>query len=74
MSDKSQGLGEVDSFLPMVVEQSARGERAYDIWSRLLKDRIIFLGQEVDDYIINLFKKNNKVPKHLKKLVSNMDL
>lgn len=40
--------------IPTVLEKSATGERAYDIWSRLLKDRIIFLGQEVDDYIINL--------------------
>jgi len=38
----------------MVVEQSARGERAYDIYSRLLKDRIIFLGEQVDDHIANL--------------------
>jgi ATP-dependent Clp protease protease subunit len=40
--------------IPTVLEKSATGERAYDIWSRLLKDRIIFLGQEVDDYITNL--------------------
>jgi ATP-dependent Clp protease protease subunit len=40
--------------IPTVLEKSATGERAYDIWSRLLKDRIIFLGQEVDDYIVNL--------------------
>jgi hypothetical protein len=40
--------------IPTVLEKSAPGERAYDIWSRLLKDRIIFLGQEVDDYITNL--------------------
>lgn len=40
--------------IPTVLEKSANGERAYDIWSRLLKDRIIFLGQEVDDYIVNL--------------------
>ncbi len=40
--------------VPMVVEQSARGERAYDIFSRLLKDRIIFLGEPVDDHIANL--------------------
>ena len=35
-------------YVPMVVEQSGQGERAYDIYSRLLKDRIIFLGGEVD--------------------------
>jgi ATP-dependent Clp protease protease subunit len=38
----------------MVVEQSSSGERSYDIYSRLLKDRIIFLGGEIDDYIANL--------------------
>ena len=37
------------SLVPMVVEQSNRGERSYDIYSRLLKDRIIFLGEEVND-------------------------
>jgi len=40
--------------IPYVIEQTARGERTYDIWSRLLKDRIIFLGTEVDDYVANL--------------------
>jgi ATP-dependent Clp protease protease subunit len=38
----------------MVVEQSARGERAYDIYSRLLKDRIIFIGEPIDDHVANL--------------------
>ena len=38
---------------PTVIEQTPRGERAYDIWSRLLKDRIIFLGTEIDDQIAN---------------------
>lgn len=42
------------TLIPMVVEQSGRGERAYDIYSRLLKDRIIFLGSAVDDNISNL--------------------
>ncbi|MEW4370965.1 ATP-dependent Clp endopeptidase proteolytic subunit ClpP [Paenibacillus kandeliae] len=41
------------SYIPMVVEQSSRGERAYDIYSRLLKDRIIFLGSEVNDMVAN---------------------
>lgn len=41
------------SFIPMVVEQDARGERGYDIYSRLLKDRIIFLGTPVNDAIAN---------------------
>lgn len=40
--------------VPMVVEQTSRGERAYDIYSRLLKDRIVFLGTPVDDAISNL--------------------
>lgn len=42
------------SLVPMVVEQSNRGERAYDIYSRLLKDRIVFLGTPVDDVVANL--------------------
>ncbi|WP_353057173.1 MULTISPECIES: ATP-dependent Clp endopeptidase proteolytic subunit ClpP [Paenibacillus] len=41
------------SYIPMVVEQSNRGERAYDIYSRLLKDRIIFLGTQVNDVVAN---------------------
>jgi ATP-dependent Clp protease protease subunit len=40
--------------IPMVVEQNHRGERAYDIYSRLLKDRIIFLGSSIDDDVANL--------------------
>lgn len=40
--------------IPMVVEQSSRGERAYDIYSRLLKDRIIFIGTPIDDDIANI--------------------
>jgi len=40
--------------VPMVVEQTGRGERAYDIFSRLLKDRIIFIGSPIDDNIANL--------------------
>ena len=40
-------------FPPTVIEQTPRGERAYDIWSRLLKDRIIFLGMAIDDHISN---------------------
>jgi len=44
----------VSSLVPIVVEQSSRGERAYDIYSRLLKDRIIFIGGAIDDYVANL--------------------
>ncbi len=42
------------NLVPMVVEQSARGERAFDIYSRLLKDRVIFLGGPIDDHVANL--------------------
>lgn len=42
------------SFVPYVIEQTSRGERSYDIYSRLLKDRIIFLGEEVNDLSANL--------------------
>ena len=40
--------------IPMVVEQTGRGERSYDIYSRLLKDRIVFIGTPIDDHIANL--------------------
>jgi len=46
MTEKAQ-------MIPMVVEQSAKGERAYDIYSRLLKDRIIFVGTPIDDDVAN---------------------
>jgi ATP-dependent Clp protease protease subunit len=42
------------TLIPIVVEQTSRGERAYDIYSRLLKDRIIFIGTPIDDYVANL--------------------
>jgi ATP-dependent Clp protease protease subunit len=42
------------NLVPIVVEQTSRGERAYDIYSRLLKDRIIFLGGPIDDTVANL--------------------
>ena len=42
------------SFIPYVIEQTGRGERSYDIFSRLLNDRIIFLGEEVTDVSANL--------------------
>jgi ATP-dependent Clp protease protease subunit len=42
------------TLVPIVVEQTGRGERAYDIYSRLLKDRIVFLGSPIDDVIANL--------------------
>ena len=42
------------SLIPMVIEQTNRGERSFDIYSRLLKDRIVFLGGEIDDDVANL--------------------
>ena len=42
------------NLVPMVVEQTSRGERAYDIYSRLLKDRIVFIGSPIDDDVANL--------------------
>ena len=47
---ETQGLGMV----PMVIEQSGRGERSYDIFSRLLKERVIFMVGPVNDYVANL--------------------
>jgi ATP-dependent Clp protease protease subunit len=43
-----------NALIPIVVEQTSRGERSYDIYSRLLKDNIVFIGQPIDDYIANL--------------------
>ena len=53
---KNNGANEIQNLnlVPIVVEQSARGERAYDIYSRLLKERIIFLVGTVEDYMANL--------------------
>ncbi|MGI6036871.1 MAG: ATP-dependent Clp endopeptidase proteolytic subunit ClpP [Limnochordia bacterium] len=44
----------MSTLIPMVVEQTNRGERAYDIYSRLLKERIVFIGGPIDDYVANL--------------------
>ncbi|AMF94853.1 ATP-dependent Clp endopeptidase proteolytic subunit ClpP [Vibrio fluvialis] len=44
----------IDALVPMVVEQTSRGERSYDIYSRLLKDRVIFLTGQVEDHMANL--------------------
>ena len=43
-----------NQLVPIVVEQTSRGERSYDIYSRLLKDRIIFIGTQVEDHMANL--------------------
>src|SRR5437660_3946857 len=53
MSELSKNISQ-SVLVPMVVEQTGRGERAYDIYSRLLKDRIIFIGTPIDDHIANL--------------------
>ena len=42
------------ALIPYVIEQTSRGERSYDIYSRLLKDRIIFIGEEIDDHLASL--------------------
>ncbi len=47
-------MSQMQHLVPMVVEQTNRGERAYDIYSRLLKDRIIFIGTPIDDTVANL--------------------
>src|SRR2546429_490326 len=52
MSVSGENLSQV--LIPMVVEQTGRGERSYDIYSRLLKDRIVFIGTPMDDHIANL--------------------
>jgi ATP-dependent Clp protease, protease subunit len=55
MSDYKRGaLGTNDFIIPTVIEQTHRGERGWDIFSRLLKDRIVFLGTPVDDQIANI--------------------
>lgn len=55
MGDFGKGPADIlSSLVPMVVEQSARGERAYDIYSRLLKERVIFLVGPVEDHMANL--------------------
>ena len=53
MSEK-QNIRNMNQLVPMVVEQTPRGERAYDIYSRLLKERVIFLTGPIEDYGANL--------------------
>ncbi len=48
------GNDKINMLVPMVIEQTANGERAFDIYSRLLKERIIFLGTAIDDYVSSL--------------------
>src|SRR6266550_4163424 len=47
-------IGRPQMLVPMVIESSSRGERAYDIYSRLLRERIIFLGDQIEDHLANL--------------------
>ena len=54
MRDKDTPFPYSTTLVPMVVEQTNRGERAYDIYSRLLKDHIIFIGTPIDDHVANL--------------------
>ncbi|HVT42786.1 MAG TPA: ATP-dependent Clp endopeptidase proteolytic subunit ClpP [Thermoanaerobaculia bacterium] len=54
MRSRQRKSEETMVLIPMVVEQTSRGERAYDIYSRLLKDNVIFLGQPIDDTVSNL--------------------
>src|SRR3984957_19996029 len=46
--------GECSMLIPMVIEETTRGERAYDIFSRLLKDHILFIGTPIDEHVANL--------------------
>jgi ATP-dependent Clp protease protease subunit len=54
MNSKDDMTPYATTLIPMVVEQTNRGERAYDIYSRLLKDNIIFIGTPIDDHVANL--------------------
>ena len=64
-------------YVPTVIEKSHRGERAYDIYSRLLMDRIIFLGTQIDDQVANaviaqLFSCNKKTQKRTFTCISTL--
>jgi ATP-dependent Clp protease protease subunit len=54
MNDRDDPTPRATTLIPMVVEQTNRGERAYDIYSRLLRDNIIFIGTPIDDHVANL--------------------
>ncbi|CAM3568299.1 ATP-dependent Clp endopeptidase proteolytic subunit ClpP [Paraphotobacterium marinum] len=54
MNKVNENFPEMGALVPMVVEQTSRGERSYDIYSRLLKDRVIFLTGQVEDHMANL--------------------
>ncbi len=52
--NEKQKLPEISQYVPYVIEQTGRGERVYDIYSRLLKERILFIGTPIDDHVANL--------------------
>jgi ATP-dependent Clp protease, protease subunit len=54
MKHADDSISRATTLIPMVVEQTTRGERAYDIYSRLLKDHILFIGTPIDDHVANL--------------------
>ncbi len=54
MKDYDEFSSHATTLIPMVVEQTSRGERAYDIYSRLLKEHIVFIGTPIDDHVANL--------------------
>jgi ATP-dependent Clp protease protease subunit len=54
MRNPEENIPRATTLVPMVVEQTSRGERAYDIYSRLLRDNIIFIGTPIDDHVANL--------------------
>ena len=54
MNNESDSFSTPMNWMPYVVEQTPRGERGYDIYSRLLKDRIVFIGTPIDDHVANL--------------------
>jgi len=54
-ADKLKSILEIQNvYVPVIVEQSPRGERSYDLWSRLMKDRIIFIGDQIYDQMANV--------------------
>ena len=53
-AESLDAIARATTLIPMVVEQTSHGERAYDIYSRLLKDHIIFIGTPIDDHVANL--------------------
>ena len=55
------------SLVPYVIEQTSRGERSYDIYSRLLKERIIFLGEEVNDVSASVIVAHPENPSEIKR-------